>query len=351
MSLVPDITTVPTQLQDPNLVWLREDGADVGAQRDPLYPDLTGRANRLDDFHGEISGLDLLVSTAGNFNRYLNAFMRQVYLTANPQVKSYMWSTSPPVSIQQIDNGGRLAVGNVEFKGVPHIVMGPNGIMNTMISRGYNDGAASSILQNNGNVLLVKKGNPGNISDIRDLIGRRVIVSSRLEGGSYGNYNTSIWNIVFWQERNAGASLEAACDEASKVFNKIMNPNNAAKIVEGNRIMHRDTPQAVADGVADAGFLFYHLAQTAVEANPDLFDIVPLGGTVAMPQPLLGNRVATMRAIKINAATGGFSAQELTNRDNFFNLITDTAARETLLNQYWVNVPGTISGNNQPTPA
>ena len=52
MSTPPAITVVPTRLSDPNLVWLREDGADIGPQRDPGHPDLTGRANRLDDVHG-----------------------------------------------------------------------------------------------------------------------------------------------------------------------------------------------------------------------------------------------------------------------------------------------------------
>ena len=351
MSGIPAITVVPTELSDPNLQWLREDGADVGPQRAKDYPDLTGRANRLDDFHGVVGGLDLLVSTAGNFNRYLNAFMRQVYLPSNALVKSYLWTTSPPISLPQLNNGGRVSVGNVEFVGQPHIVMGPNGIMNQVISGGYNDGAASSILQNKGNVLLVAKGNPKNICDVRDLVGNRTIVGSRVEAGSYDNYTSSIWNIIFWEERNAGASFDDACAEADKIFDKIMNPSNPQKILEGNRIMHRDTPQAIADGVADAGFLFYHLAQTAVEANPDLFEIVPLGGTVAAPAPLLGNRVATMRAIKVSQTTGNFSAQEIANRDSFFGAITNTAPLQALLEQYWVCLPGTIAGNNQPSPA
>ncbi|MCA9708586.1 MAG: hypothetical protein KDK70_22240 [Myxococcales bacterium] len=350
MSTPPAITVVPTRLSDPNLVWLREDGADIGPQRDPGHPDLTGRANRLDDVHGVIRGGDLVVSTAGNFNRYLNAFMRQVYLPANPQVQQYFYTTSPPISVQQIDNGGRVAVGNVEFVGVPHVVMGPNDVMNAHISHGHNDGPAASILSNHGNVLLVRAGNPKGIHCLEDLVGRRTIVSSRLEAGSYGNYTSSIWNITFWKHRNAGETFQSACDAADQLFDAIMNPGNPKKIVEGDRIMHRDTPQAIADGVAHAGLLFYHLAQTAVEANPGLFEIVPLGGTVEDPQPLLGNRVATMRALKISAAVGGFGAQELANRDAFFDAITDTAANAALLGQFWVREPvGT--GNNQPTPA
>ena len=43
-----------------------------------------------------------------------------------------------------------------------------------------------------------------------DLVGRRTIVSSRLEAGSYGNYTSSIWNITFWKHRNAGESFQSA---------------------------------------------------------------------------------------------------------------------------------------------
>jgi hypothetical protein len=60
----------------------------------------------------------------GNFNVFLNYFMRQVYLPANPLVKQYWYTTSPPVSIPQVSNGGRISVGNMEFLGDPHVIMG-----------------------------------------------------------------------------------------------------------------------------------------------------------------------------------------------------------------------------------
>ena len=81
-----------------------------------------------------------------------------------------------------------------------------------------------------------------------------------------------------------------------------------------------------------------------MEAHPGLFEIVPLGGTADDPQPLLGNRVATMQAIRI---AGPWTAQQEINRDNFFFAITDPAANAALLAQYWVREPVT-TGNNQP---
>ena len=317
-------------------------------------PDLTGQANVLDDWHMQTSpdDWDLLVSTAGNFNRFLNVFYRQVYLPANPVVSAGQWgySTSPPVAIPQLDNGGRLTFGNMEIRGIPMVVMGPNSIMNAVVNGGYNDGEQAKILSNFGNVLLVPAGNPKNIREIWDL-GRekvRVVTSNpETEPGSFGNYSSSVFHIAFREVEAATGDIDLATRRASRLFNSVFNAKNNArrkKWLVGDRIHHRDVPQALANGEADVGLMFYHLAQTAIEANPGLFEIVPLGGTVENPEPLLGNRVATMQAIRID---DNWTPQQTINRDNFFSGITDSAANAALLEQFWLREPVT-TGNNQP---
>ena len=351
---IPEIVTDPVVLAQKTLVWLREGGVDTIPQRPFDYPDLTGQANVLDDWHMQTDpdGWDLLVSTAGNFHRFLNAFHRQVYLPANPVVAQGQWgySTSPPVSIQQLNNGGRLTFGNMEIRGVPMVVMGPGGIMNAVIAGGFNDGGSARILSNFGNVLLVRAGNPKNIQGIFDLErgGVRVVTSNPMtEPGSFGNYSSSIFHIAFRQVEAATGDVAQAESAASRLYHRVFNPPNndvTKKWVVGDRIHHRDVPQALANGEADVGPMFYHLARTAIEANPGLFEIVPLGGTVAAPQPVLGNRVATMQAIRID---GPWTSQQEINRDNFFFAITDSAANAALLAQYWVRQP-VMTGNNQP---
>ena len=351
---IPEITTEPVVLGQKTLIWLREGGNDTIPQRPFDYPDLTGQANVLDDWHMQTSpdDWDLLVSTAGNFNRFLNVFYRQKYLPNNPVVSAGQWgySTSPPISIDQLDNGGRLAFGNMEIRGIPMVVMGPNSIMNAVVDGGYNDGERAKILSNFGNVLLVPAGNPKNIRDIWDLgrQGVRVVTSNpETEPGSFGNYSSSVFNIAFREVEAATGDIELADKRASRLFNNVFNPRNneqRKKWVVGDRIHHRDLPQALADGEADVGLIFYHLAQTAIEANPGLFEIVPLGGTVENPEPLLGNRVATMQAIRIN---GDWTPQQIINRDNFFLEITEPADNSALLAQFWLREPVT-TGNNQP---
>ncbi len=355
---IPEITTEPIVLGQQTLIWLREGDSDTIPKRPFDYPDLTGQANVLDDWHMQSSpdDWDLLVSTAGNFHRFLNAFHRQVYLPANPLVAAGQWgySTSPPISIQQLENGGRLTFGNMEIRGNPMVVMGPNGIMNSVVNGGYNDGDRAKILSNFGNVLLVRAGNPRNIRDIWDLArpNIRVVTSNPVtEQGSFNNYSSSIFHIAFRQVEAETGNITVAARRAGRLFNRVFNPSqNQArkKWLVGDRIHHRDVPQALANGEADVGPIFYHLARTAMEANPGIFEIVPLGGTQDDPQPLLGNRVATMQAIRI---AGGWTLQQESNRDNFFFEITNSAANAALLDQFWVREPVTTGNNQPPLPA
>ena len=351
---MPEITTKPIVLEQKTLKWPQEGGLDQIPQRPFNYPDLTGQANVVDDWHMQTSpdDWDLLVSTSGNFYRFLNVFYRQKYLPDNPVVAAGQWgySTSPPVSIPQLNNGGRLSIGNMEILGLPMVVMGPKLIMNKVIDGGYNDGEPAKILSNFGNVLLVRAGNPKNIQSIWDL-GRenvRVVTSNpKTEPGSFNNYSSSLFHIAFREVEADTGNIDIAKRRASRLFNQVFNHKNnerRRKWVVGDRIHHRDLPQALADGEADVGLIFYHLAQTAIEAHPDLFEIVPLGGTVENPQPLLGNRVATMQAIRTSS---NWTEQQIINRDNFFFAITDSADNSDLLKRYWLREPVT-TGNNQP---
>ncbi|MFN2268959.1 MAG: molybdate ABC transporter substrate-binding protein, partial [Desulfonatronovibrio sp.] len=73
-------------------------------------------------------------------------------------------------------------------------------------------------------------------------------------------------------------------------------PDNLIKsgqVVFGKNIHHREAPQAVANGSADAAVVFYHLGLRYVRIFPDIFDIIPLGGSVEKPEPLSGNMIGT----------------------------------------------------------
>ena len=95
-------------------------------------------------------------------------------------------------------------------------------------------------------------------------------------------------------------------------------------------------------GHADAGLFFYHLALDAVRTFPDLFEIVPLGGTARDPQPLPGNRVATLFAVRIGAtyAPGGsWTATQQTAADRLLRAFRSTQFRDILLSHGLVQPP------------
>lgn len=351
---IPEITAEPVVLGQKTLVWPREGGSDTVPQYSFDYPDLTGQANVVDDWHMQTStdDWDLLVSTAGNFHRFLNAFYRQRYLPNNSIVANGQWgySTSPPISLQQLRNDGRLMLGNMEIRGMPMVVMGPNRLINDVVSGGYAEGERDNILSNFGNVLLVREGNPKNIRSIWDLARDevRVVTSNpQVEPGSFDNYSSSIFHIAFREIEAETGNIGEAARKASTLFNRIFNRRNnttSKKWVVGDRIHHRDVPQALANNEADVGLMFYHLAKTAIDAHPGRFEIVPLGGTDDNPQPLPGNRVATMFAVRID---GPWTVEQEINRDKFFLSITNSAANTELLERYWLREPVT-TGNNQP---
>jgi hypothetical protein len=296
----PPITGTPTLDRPPLLDWPRD--AAMG------LPDLTEQtANRLVDLHGNIANcesMDLVLSTAGNYHMALRELWQDVLLPRHrDDIKSWYYTTSPPIAIDQIRNSS-LAFGNLALRCRPQVVVGPVGLMDQLEAMRYPDGTPVTkgdrvkIWNNRGNVILVKKGNPKHIRSIWDL-GRpnvRVVLPHpTLEKSTFDNYSGTIYNVALNDPTPPGGWT------ADRLFNSIFNNRHVKdKWLSGGRIHHREVPWSVAYGRADAGILFYHLALHVVRTFSDLYEIVPLGGTVDDPQPLPGNRIGAHFAIRIN---------------------------------------------------
>lgn len=255
-------------------------------------------ANRLNDFHGIIGACDIVLSTSGNYHMALRELWK-TYLSANAQplgIKTAFYTTSPPISPEQIATGS-VQFGNMMANCRPQIAVGPGKIMKKLIAAGVTDGQPVRIIKNHGNVILVKKGNPKHIKTVWDLGKPNVTVvtpNPYMEPGSFGNFSGSIYNIAA-QDPNPPTNSNAAA-----LFDRIFNnKTNAGKWVSGKRIMHREIPWAIASGKADAGVIFYHLALYFTRTFPDKFEIVPLGGTALQPEPLPGNRIGVLSAVRI----------------------------------------------------
>ena len=290
-------------------------------------PDLSEpTSNRIFDLHAHISNCDdtnIVLSTAGNYHMALRDLWYDYYLPKTQNlVRNWYYTTSPPVSAEQIQNK-TLTFGNVRLECTPSLAVGPVGLMNNLKSLNIIEGEPIPVIRNFGNVILVKKGNPKNIRNIWDLRrpNIRVVTSNPdTEPGSFGNYMQSVFDIAYNDpDKPYGWTAE-------KLFNIIFNGSspghwkyykhhkgyNRTKWLAGKRIHHREVPWSVAYGDADAGLMFYHLALYMVRTFPDLFDFVPLGGTVDIPEPVPGNRVATLFIARV---VGSFNADQVQARE------------------------------------
>ena len=306
---VPVITGSPTIDKPQLLEW----PLDIPSE-DPDLSEPT--ANNINDLHARISKCDdinVVLSTAGNYHMALRDLWYEHYLPNNKEIiGNWFYTTSPPISPEQITNNA-LTFGNVRIDCRPIIAVGPIKLMTKLQELNYLDGGPIPVIKNQGNVILVKKGNPKKIKTIWDL-GRKdvkVITSNPdTENGSFSNYRDSVYNIAL-NDTNTPSNWTA-----DSLFNAIFNSEERynkhpgihenkshhrtrVKWLAGKRIHHREVPWSIAYGQADAGLIFYHLAKYMVETFPDKFDIVPLGGTVDAPVPVTGNKQATLFIARI----------------------------------------------------
>jgi ABC-type amino acid transport substrate-binding protein len=134
-------------------------------------------------------------------------------------------------------------------------------------------------VRNQGSVLLVKKGNPKKISSVRDLERQEITLflsNPDTERASFEGYQDTLVNLS-----GDGDFLERI------------------RVTCGRTIHHREAPEAVIRGKADAAMLYYHLALHYTRRFPDTFGMVPLGGTAEHPDPAPGNIISTTYAGKV----------------------------------------------------
>lgn len=315
---VPKITGEPVIVTPTNLLdWPQDFPVATPYLTEPT-------SNRLNDIHGVISNCDIVLSTAGNYHMALREIW-QMYLkdyAADLGIENWYYTTSPPISVQQIENK-IVQFGNLEARCQPQVAVGPGKLIDKLIALGVTEGKPVPILKNYGNVIFVKKGNPKHIKTVWDL-GRAdvtmVTPNPIMEPGSFGNFSSTIYNIA------ANDSHKPKGMTPEKLFNGIFNSDQTAcgkhgkhcKWVAGKRIMHREQPWAVATGKADAGLIFYHLALYFTQTFPDKFEIVPLGGTADKPEPLPGNKVAVQKAIRIK---GNWNEKQLKAREKLIEAL------------------------------
>lgn len=317
---MPEITGAPVIDTAPVLEWALDDGVTTPSLHNPT-------SNMVYDLHGTIQGCDLVLSTEGNYHMALHDIW-PVFLSkfASDPLHNAFYSTSPPVVLEQMKTG-TLQFDNLTVGCRPSVAVASKKYIDKLVAAGLTDGKPQPLYQDRGAVILVKKGNPKHIRSVWDLgrKGVRIVTPNHvLEPGAYKGYQETIYNIAK-QDPHPPKGWTA-----EKLINVIYNGQSGDpyKWLEGRRIHHRDEPWSVAYGRADAAVILYHLGRYTKEVFPDMFDIVPLGGTVDKPQPLIGTKIGMRELVMLK---GNWSERQLAARQALVDtLMSDdfTAALE-----------------------
>jgi hypothetical protein len=295
---IPPITGVPVIDAPKILEWPADGGTEEPSLSEPT-------ANLANDFHAGIHQCDMVLSTAGNYHMALRELW-ELFLESSPPddpLHNWFYTTSPPIIKQQIMNN-LVQFGNVRASCRPQVAVAPKKLIDSLIDAGFTRGEPVPISKTRGNVILVRQGNPKDISAIWDLGMNKVRIITphpELEAGSFTLYARSIYDIALRDPNPPGGMT------AEDFFNALFNgaSTDPQKWLSGKRIHHREVPWSIAHGKADAAVIFYHLALHAVTVFPDLFDIIPLGGTVRDPDPLPGNHTEVLYAVRIQGRWTG----------------------------------------------
>lgn len=250
--------------------WSSElDGFDSNAEKwfDP-------GSNMVLDFHGDPRNAEFVLFSDGNHHMALKETIerfREKVLGEKP----FFFATTPPGPLVRLLEGRKLQIGNLVLSLAPHVFMGPGHVLDSLVRKGYMETCVPFVC-NRGSVLLVRKNNPKEISSVRDLVRKDITVflsNPERERASFEGYRDTLVNL----------------SEDKDIMERI-------RVVYGSTIHHRQAPEAVTRGEADAAMLYYHLALHYTRRFPEMFELVPLGGTAEQPDPDPGNITGTTYA-------------------------------------------------------
>jgi len=240
-----------------------------------LYPGDSVRAftapgsNVALDFHGDPATAGLSLFSDGNHHMALEACVR-AFIADNADVGDVFYTTTPPAPLVDALKGNGLVLGNLRISRKPDVFIGPGNILDGLVDAGFMTSHVP-FAESRGNVILVRKGNPKGINSIADLLSDDVTVACsnpRTEKASYTVYEKAARNLA----REAGINEDAIAAKLSTA---------GPRTIHSQIIHHREVPELIGSGYADAAVIYYHLALRYTRIFPDIFEIVDIGGVVS----------------------------------------------------------------------
>lgn len=251
------------------LDWPREWARDRGQQ--PVW--YQAGSNLCLDFHGDPLRAGVVVFSDGNHHMGLQQSLH-AFLSRHAEIGDIFYATTPPGVLLQWLDVGSLTVGNLCLTLCPQLFISPPKVLDRVVAGGH-AARHEPFMRSRGNVLLVRKANPRKIRDVSDLARDdvRLFLSNPItETPSYQVYVETLQRFAARQNVTLDF-LDARPDRPHP------------RVVFGERIHHRELPQALADGHADVAPVYYHLALRYTRIFPELFEIVALDGGSPEPAP------------------------------------------------------------------
>lgn len=218
------------------------------------------------DFHGDPATAGLAVYSDGNHHMALEAAVR-AFLATNPKVNDVFYTTTPPAPLVDALKGDGLVLGNLRISRKPNVFIGPGNILDGLLESNFITHHVP-FAKSRGNVILVHKGNPKNITSISDLLSDDVTVTCSnpvTEKASYSVY--------------AEAARGLAGEDGDALIEKLSTAG--PKTVHSKIIHHREVPELIGAGHADATIIYYHLALRYTRIFPEIFELIDIGGVLS----------------------------------------------------------------------
>lgn len=221
------------------------------------------------DLHGDPVHAKLVVFSDGNHHMALHDVLR-AFALAHPEVGEIFYTTTPPRIATEMLRTGGIEMGNLRLRVTPHVVISPPAVLALLVEAGHMQ-TCRPFMCSRGVVMLVKNGNPKGIAGVADLLRRdvRLFLSNPVtENVSHRIYVDCLRRLA------AHARIEL------DFLTHAPGTPDPEKLVYGELIHHREAPQAIEDGRADAAMVFYHLALRYRRIFPEHFDYVWPAGSV-----------------------------------------------------------------------
>ncbi len=233
-----------------------------------------GAWNRVLDFHGDPCSPDLTIVSDGNHHMALEQALDS-FAQSRADTPKIFYLTLPPYVLSSILDQGGVHLGNLVLAVRPDLIIGPRAFVEKHTPQ-FGLEPMQYLATSRGNSFLVHRGNPMKLHTLRDVIesGARFFISHpQREKASYEVYRQTLENFAV-RESIPEQKFRHWFDTGAQWFRV------------GQRVHHREAPEALLAGEADVTLLYHHLALRFSDIFSGALEHVALyGAGTASPAP------------------------------------------------------------------